>query len=256
MRYLTRILITITCFAGLLAGCGGEKDEPEALPEARPLLEESAALIQTADSLEVELDVSGYPVKIDTPALHLAAGVPLFFKYARGVFQSPDRISASIQFSLDALSTTAQLIALDRDHYFRFDVLGNYWFRGELIPGFSPAALMARPGGIAYALASITELEMVGREDLDGVPVFHLQGIVQAGAVHALTFGLIRTREGDLKIEVYIQTANRHVSLIKIHDPPPENAERRENTTWTISIVDYNQDVSIVPPPEDEITNQ
>ena len=177
----------------------------------------------------------------------------MIFKYAKGMFQAPDRLEATIQIGLGAFSTTAELVALDRDHYLRGDLLtANRWINAELIPGFSPASLMARPGGAAYALLSITDLEMVGEKDMDGLDVFHLRGTVEADAVHALTFGLIRSRQGTLKVDVYIEVSERRVALIKLHEPPPADETDSEETTWWINILDYNQEVSITPPPMDE----
>ncbi len=252
MRHLTLITCVMLIVALLLAGCGSgdteSKDESENLPEARPLIDESASYIQHANSIELEMNVSGYPVQVEMDSVELMAELPLFFNYARGVFLAPDRMTATIQFSLDALSTTAQLVALDRDHYFKLDILGNRWFRGELIPGFSPASLMAQPGGVAYALSSVADLQMVGQENLDGLNVFHLRGTVQASAVYALTFGLIRTREGILQAEIYIRVKNHRLAVLKLIEPPPPDVENSATTTWTITIVDYNQDVSIVPP--------
>jgi hypothetical protein len=258
MRQLQRItcVVLIAAFlALLLAGCGGGDSDSETdtdnLPEARPLIEESASYIQNANSIELEMDVSGYPVEVDMDSVERMAELPLFFNYARGIFLAPDRMMATIQFSLNALSTTAQLVALDRDHYFQLDLLGSRWFRGELIPGFSPASLMAQPGGVAYALTSIADLEMIGQENLDGLNVFHLRGTMQASAVYALTFGLIRTRDGLLQAEMYIRVKNHRLAVLKMIEPPPADGEDTDTTTWTITIVDYNQDVSITAPTTD-----
>lgn len=249
-------LIALSLIAALaITACGGSKaDSDEALPEARPLLEEGAQQIQNADSFGLEMDVEGYPVHIELKDIALPSDTPLEFKYARGIFQAPDRVNASIQFAFGVLSTTAELIAVDRDHYFRGEMLGNRWIRGELIDGFSPAALIANPGGIGYALDSIRDLQMVGRTDLDGIDVFHLRGTIQASNVHALTFGLIRTREGTLGIEVFITVANRRVAQIVLSDPPPADEENADPTTWLINFSDYNQPVTITPPPAVEAT--
>lgn len=255
MRYLTRIIVGITCTTFLLTSCDDDKKKPtEDLPAARPLLEESADEIQNASSLDVEIDVEGYPVALAANNLeNMPVDVPLYFKYAKGVFQAPDRLEATIQFSLNAFNANADLIALDREHYFRSDLLtANRWIKAELIPGFSPVSLLARPGGIAYALLSITNLEMVGREDMDGLNVFHLRGTVLADAMSSLTFGLIRTQEGDLKIEVFIGVGDHRVALIRLLEPPPTEAVDSEDTTWLINILDYNREVSITPPPMDE----
>jgi hypothetical protein len=255
MRYLVRMIVLITCAAVLITGCKSSKTDGTAqLPAARPLLDESANKIQSASSLDVELDVEGYPVELGTTKLETAPGdAPLYFKYAKGVFEAPDRLEATIEFSVGVITTKASLVALDRDHYLRSELLtGNRWVNTEVIPGFSPASLMARPGGIAYALQSITDLTMVGQEDMDGLEVFHLEGRVQASAMYSLTFGLIRTQEGEIKIEVYIDVSDRRVVLIKLYEPPPVGVTDAEDTTWMISLLDYNRDVTITPPPMDE----
>ena len=252
MRYLTYIMCLMFVAALGLVGCGDSDSTSDDLPEAHSLIEESASYIQNANSIELEMNASGYPVPVELDTVELMAELPLFFNYARGIFLAPDRMTATMQFSLDAFSTTAQLVALDRDHYFKLDVLGNRWFRGELIEDFSPASLMAEQGGVAYALTSITDLEMVGRENLDGLNVLHLRGTVQASAIYALTFGLIRSEEGILQADIYIRAKNHHLAVLKLLEPPPPEEENAENTTWTITIVDYNQDISIASPMESE----
>jgi hypothetical protein len=250
MRKKLHLTLLILLAAMLLTGCGGGDDQEDSkdLPEARPLLEESASYLQDATSFELVMDVSGYPVEIETEGLEREDNTPLEFKYARGIFLAPDRVDARIEFGFGALSTTAQLIAVDREHYFRGQLLGNRWIRGELIEGFSPASLIAQPGGIPYALLSIADLTMIGRTDLDGLPVFHLKGTIQASDVHSLTFGLIRTKQGTISIEVYIQVKDRRVVQIRLVDPPPAETEADEPTDWQISIGGYNQDVTINPP--------
>lgn len=251
MRQLLRFTVLFAVAALLVTGCNRKHDkkEPEELPAARPLLDESASYIQNARSFGLEMDVSGYPVEISIENLDVPADTALQFKYAKGVFQAPDRIDANIQFSLGDFTTSAELIALDRDHYFRAEMFGNHWLAGELISGFSPASLVAQPGGISYALQSISDLQMVGKTDLDGLSVFRLSGTIQASDVHSLTWGLIRTQEGLLKIEVFIQVKDRRVAQITLFDPPPADEQDQEQTTWKISIMGYDQDVSITPPP-------
>jgi hypothetical protein len=255
MRYFRRMIILMICAALLITSCKSSDNKPTTeLPAARPLLDESANQIQNASSLDVEIDVEGYPVELGTTTLDtVPADTPLYFKYAKGVFEAPDRLEATIEFSVGVISTTATLIALDRDHYLRSDLLtANHWINAEIIPGFSPASLMARPGGIASALEAINNLEMVGQEDMDGLEVFHLRGTVQASAFYSLTFGLIRTQTGEIKIEVYITVSDHRVALINLYEPPPADATDSEDTTWAINILDYNRDVTITPPPLNE----
>ncbi|MCD4685351.1 MAG: LppX_LprAFG lipoprotein [Anaerolineae bacterium] len=248
----TRLFVLALLLIVLVTACGGGNDTDDAntedLPEARPLLEESVQRINEANSLELEMDISGYPVPVDNPALNIPPEFPLLFQNVRGFFQSPDRLAVEILFRFMNATFTADLIALDRDHYFRGDVTAGRWINDELIPGFSPLTLMSPEAGIPFALMSITQLEIVGREKLRGEEVFHLTGLVQASAVHTLTFGLIRSRDGELTIEVFINVQDRRVAQISFTDPPPSGEAEADATTWDISILDYNESISITAP--------
>ncbi len=255
MHNLMRICALMLAAVLVISGCGGDKKQsPETLPEPTALLEKGAAQIQEATSFSYELDVDGYPVSIQLSGPSLPIDAPLAFKYAKGVFEAPDRLYASIQFSVGDFSTTAELIALDHNHYFRGELLtGNQWINQELIQGFTPASFKAQPGGIASALETIDQIEMVGKEDLDGIDAFHLRGTITAQAVYSLTFGLIRTTEGQLTIEVYIQVSDERVIQITITEPAPSDAgDDQAPTLWKFSFADYNQDVTISAPATDE----
>lgn len=257
MRLSRRLFVMLSAIAllvSVLTGCDGQDDDttdgaqPETLPAPKPLLDKSVEQIEEAESIELEMDVSGYPVEIEVVNLEMPEELPIYFNYARGVYEAPDRISASIQFSLGDFSTTAELIALNQDHYFRGDLLtANRWINAELIPGFSPSALLSPERGIPFALVSITGLQIIERTKLRGIDVFHLTGSIQASAVHTLTLGMIRSKDGELAIEVYIATNDNRVAQIKLIDPPPDDLNE-EPTTWHVNILDYNQDVSISAP--------
>jgi hypothetical protein len=253
MRLIKRILTLTLGMALLITGCSGTKNKSKTLPDARSEITQGVQQLQNAKSFGLEMQVSGYPVQIVLQGVQLPSDMPLLFKYAKGVFQAPDRIDATIQFSLGEVSTTAELIALDGEHYFRSDVLtANQWLKGELIPGYSPASLISDTDGIAHALNAITDLQMVGQEDLQGLNVYHLRGTVQASDVHALTFGLIRTQQGTLAVDVYIEVDSGRIAQIIISDPPPPDATSPEPTLWQINFTGYNEDVSITPPPTAE----
>jgi hypothetical protein len=250
MRLVKRILTLTIGMATLITGCSGTKSQPQSLPDARSVIAQGAQLLQNAHSFGLEMQVSGYPVQINLQGVQLPSDLPLLFNYAKGDFQAPDRIDATIQFSLGDVSATAELIAVDGEHYFRSDLLtGNQWLKGELIPGYSPASLISETSGLGHALNQITDLQMVGKEDLQGLNVYHLQGMVQASDFHTLTFGLIRTQEGTLKIDMYVEVDSGRIAQISIADPPPPDAQGSGPTIWQINFTSYNQDVSINPPP-------
>jgi hypothetical protein len=250
-RFPLLISLVILGVALLLAGCDGDDEDNNAdtLPEAQTLLNAAASVIQNAQSFGVEIDIDGYPVAIGTGNLELPEGTVLSMRYAKGVFQAPDRMQANVEIALDDFGTTAELIAIGNDHYLRGDLITiGRWLSAELIPGFSPASLQSEDGGIAHALDSVSELAMQGQRNLDGIDVYQLRGKVQASELNAVTFGLIRSTSGELEIDIYIQTGSRKVERIVFDEPPPPGTESDENTTWNITILDYDREVSIEAP--------
>jgi hypothetical protein len=246
----TRELLTLLVLVVLaISACGSEDSVSEPAPDPQTLLAEGVSQLQNASSFRYEIDVSGYPVDVPIEGLDLPEDAGVSFKYASGEFKVPDRLSARVQFRLGVLSTTADLIIVDDEQYFRGELLtGNRWLKAELIPGFSPAVLMAQPGGIAHTLSTLTDLVLVGRRDLDGQSAYQLRGRVDAGRVFSLTLGLSRTSSGLLDIEVYVGVRDRRVARITLVEPPPEWAADAEPTTWLINISDYNVPLNIEAP--------
>jgi len=243
------LLVVLMGIAALAACTNGESSEPADWPEAHTLINESAEQLQNASTFQYEIDVSGYPVEIPLRGLDLPDDYTPAFKYVSGAFQTPDRLIARIQFSVGDFSTTAELIALGTDQYFRGELLtANRWLEEQLISGFSPASLLAQPGGIPYALTTIENLELVGKTDRDGLDTYHLRGTINAADVYALTLGLIRTRQGQLDIEVFVHTGDHRLAQIKLIEPAPESVGSDDATIWLISILSYNDPLTITPP--------
>lgn len=240
----------------ILAACGSNDDNSDesaaptqpATPEARALLTEATTQLQAAQSFGLIMDVDGYPVYIQADGLGLTDDMQLQFNYAEGSFQAPDRMQANIEIALGAVGTTIELIAIDRDHYLSGDVLtGGQWLQAELIPGFSPAALVAEDTGIANALNTISNLAYVDDTTLDGIDVDHVRGDVAASAVNSLTFGLIRSADGVLGIDVYIRQDNRQIERVVLTEPAPDASETA--TIWTITFLDFNNDSIAIDAP-------
>jgi len=79
----------------------------------------------------------------------------------QGVFVARTGL-ATIQFSLGVLSTTPRCGPGSRSLSTQRVLTANRWIYAKSF-GFSPTSLMARPGGIASALQSISNLEMSAR---------------------------------------------------------------------------------------------
>jgi hypothetical protein len=256
MRHLTRVValaVAIAALAAILGACNGngENDDPTALPSPRTLLDDATNQISSASSFTIEISVSGMPVRIQVGDIALPEEIPLIFEYARGTFVAPDRLQAAIDIRVGDAVARTELIALGPDQYMRSDLLTQgSWVAEQVISGFSPADLMAPETGIPSALAKVQNLEIVERTDLDGVPVYHLTGTIDAADMHSLTFGLMGARVGAMQIDLYVLTEGHWLEQIVMQEPLPEESteEGDEPTRWTISVLDYNQDVTIEAP--------
>lgn len=256
MRYrirlaaLAAVLVTLTVFLGACNGNDGEEDTPTPAPSPHDLLNEATEKIATATSFVIEISVSGPPVRIQVSGVVLPEEIPLIFEYARGAFVAPDRLQAAIDVRVGDAVTRTEVIALGGDQYMRGDLLtqGN-WVEEQVIRNFSPEDLLAPDSGIPSALSKIRNVELVERTDLDGVPVNHLRGTIDAHDVYALTFGLMGMREGEMALDIYLLTDGSWVEKIVMQEPLPADAEEgAEPTRWTINVLDYNQDITIAAP--------
>ncbi|MEL7675092.1 MAG: LppX_LprAFG lipoprotein, partial [Chloroflexota bacterium] len=213
MRYrirlaaLAAVLVTLAVILGACNGNGGEEDTPTPAPSPRTLLAEATEKIASATSFVIEISVSGLPVRIQVADVVLPEEIPLIFEYARGAFVAPDRLQAAIDVRVGDAVARTEVIALGGDQYMRGDLLtqGN-WVQEQVIQDFTPEDLLAPDSGIPNALSKVRNLELVERTDLDGLPVNHLRGTIDARDVYSLTFGLMGTREGEMALDIYLLT--------------------------------------------------
>lgn len=256
MRYrirltaLAAILITLVVILGACSGNSGKENTPTPAPSPHALLAEATEKIASATSFVIEISVSGLPVRIQVADAVLPEEIPLVFEYARGAFVAPDRLQATIDVRLGDAMARTEVIALGNDQYMRGDLLtqGN-WVQEQVIQDFTPEDLLAPDSGIPNALSKVRNLELVERTDLDGLPVNHLHGTIDAHDVYSLTFGLMGTREGEMGLDIYLLVDGNWVEKIVMQEPLPANAEEgAEPTRWTISVLDYNQDITIAAP--------
>lgn len=255
MRQLRQLFVLTCVLAALVAALGAcntndGDGEPTAVPSARTLLNDAIRQIASATSFLIEISVSGLPVRIQVADAVLPEELALVFEYARGTFVAPDRLQAEIDVRVADAVTRTEVIALGDDQFMRSDLLtqGN-WVKENVIVGFSPSDLLAPDRGIPSALSKIRNLELVERTDLDGVPVYHLTGSIEAQDVYSLTFGLMGTREGQMSLDIYLLTDGNWVEQIVMREPLPASAEEgAEPTRWTINVLDYNQDITINAP--------
>lgn len=246
---LAVLLMSMLLVVGIVA-CKNNDDEKEETPvNPTALIQETAANMDAAQSFRLLLDQEGQPTIIENEL-----DIEVSFNNADAIFVQPDRVRAKVSVSIEALTQDLQIIAVGENQYVNNRFLTNdQWQAMTFAHDFSPADLQSADQGIGNALRSARNVELVGEEELEGVPVYHLKAVVEANLVRSLTVGLIGTREGTVEIDIYIRTRDKNLAQVKLNEPPQPDAESQEQTIWTISFAGYgNYNADEIAEPEAE----
>ncbi len=230
---------------------GDDSSESDELPEAEPLMETAADNLQNAKTFQMEMRHDGTSTLI-TEFLDFK----IFFERATALFVQPDRISGVVSVQIDSLIQDFDLVIIGDEHFGKNRILTQgEWESMVLARGFNGGDLQDDAYGINVALENIENLEMVGRDDVDGIPVYHLKGQVDAAYVRSVTVGLMGTAEGLVPIDVYVRVRDSYPARLILTEPRvEEDGANLDPTIWTIDFVGYNRDGVAVEAPEVDLT--
>lgn len=230
--------------AGVLAACG---TTPEELPEPIEALNAAADTFQTADTFKIEVLQEGAPYLIETDVTDEA----IRFRRALINYQAPDTLQGDVDATLFGMPYNFGILARGEQQWVRLPAVGwsgLYAFA----PGFNPQDLIAEESGFQAALNALLDIEMVGAESLDGIPVYHLRGRADGPAVADLLVGLIEP-EGEVFIDVYIERNEERTPVrLTVTMPGTETEEVPEPTRWLVDVYDFNEPVEITGPERGE----
>lgn len=254
-KWWRKLSIAVGCLVLMtgMVGCNDNDDDKTETPaDPAALMQEAAAQIDQAQSFRLLLEQEGPPTVIKND-LDLA----VTFNSADAIFVQPDRVRAKVSVSIEALTQEVQIIAVSENQYVNNRFLTNdQWLLMTFAHDFSPIDLQSADQGIGNALRSAQDVQLVGEEELDGVPVYHLRAVVEANKVRSVTVGLIGSREGTTEIDVYIRTRDKNLAQIKLNEPALPDAELQDPTIWTISFAGYgNYTTEEITEPEVEVVD-
>lgn len=224
----------------LVACTTSPTEEPP--PDPLQLLTQAAANIRAAETFRMTVERTGTEYYINTDF----GGAE--FRRAEVQYQSPETIQSRVR-------VVAAGIPLDLDFFFRST---NQWLRGiwtnnlwlpiAFAPGFTPAALMAEDTGFQAAINALTNLQLIGREQLvDGTPVYHLTAEAPGEAIAAFMAGLIEVT-GEVLADVFVHRETGLPVRFVIVQPDTVSETEPDPTTWTIELYDFDQPVQIDVP--------
>ncbi|BBY35827.1 lipoarabinomannan carrier protein LprG [Mycolicibacter minnesotensis] len=173
MRRLLIALATATTAAALLAGCSS-KDTGGPLPEAAPLVKESATTTANLKSAHLALSVTGQIKNLPVKTLE-----------GDLTNQPTTAAKGSATITMLGSDVDAKFIVIDGDLYAAItgDDYDNF---GSAANIYDVAAILSPDKGLANLLANLTDAKAEGRDTINGQKAVRVTGNVPADAVNAL----------------------------------------------------------------------
>jgi hypothetical protein len=239
----------IGLMVALLAACTGPAATPtsEPLPDPQALLNKAALEVRNTKSVKIKLQLSGAPSYVDPPLTPGGPGNTIAFVSADGAFVAPDRVKAKIVARIFGLAGEVEVIAIGDDQWMRNKILtADLWVKRIFSPGFNAAKLVSSDQGIEAALKALKDIKLVGKENVDGTPMYHITGKANGVDIAALTVGLIRG--SDVVADIFIVVDTGRVDRVTLVQPDTITDKEPKPTTWALEIFDYNSNEEIISP--------
>ncbi len=232
------------CLIGvILAACTTPTTQPTPtpVPDPRTLLTNAAKQVQDSKSVRIKLQLSGAPSYVDPP------GNKISFVSADGTYVAPDRVQAKVVAKIYGLAGEVEVIAIGDDQWMKNKILtADQWIKQIFSPGFNAARLVSSDQGIQAALSALRDIKLVGTENVDGTPMYHITGHAAGEDIAALTVGLIRG--SDVVADIYITVDTGRVDRVTMVQPDTITQDEPKPTSWTLEIYDYNANTQIEQP--------
>jgi tetratricopeptide (TPR) repeat protein len=140
--------------------------EPTATPaplSAEAILQATFDASQQASSYRFEMDMQ---MTLAGPDIGADMEIPMVFV---GDVQLPDRMQGTMTVSVDDIDVETQVVVIGDESYVKNPLTDQWQLNPQTTTMFNPEDLVVDPD-------DIQDLELLGEETLDGMPVYHLSG--------------------------------------------------------------------------------
>ena len=242
-RFLKQVL-GFSLVTLILVGCGGATVEPTATPtilpsptplSAKAILEMAVATMEELESYHFEMIL-----QMTISSEGTTAEVPLTFI---GDFKAPESLRGELTMEMLGLTIETEFISIGGIFYIKDPTSGEWQISTESATPFSPEDFVGlEPDDIA----NMEDLVRLGEEDLDGVPVYHIQGKVSAETLEAA----IGKAKGDVKVDYWIGIEDGRVRQVDVEmELFVEGGDQEElNATASFKISEFDKEVIIEAP--------
>ncbi|MDB5079529.1 MAG: hypothetical protein JWP00_1453 [Chloroflexi bacterium] len=230
-------------FAGLLAACG---ENPTATPTAIPPTPTPVKVLTPADIAKLSaeklntLNSLHFNVDIKSGQVELYQGIT--FKKAEGDFSKPDKFRAKLRVSVAIAQVDAETVGLEGQQYLLLTNLSKSWVTLPANVGFKPDVLFDPQKGVGAVVTKIQNMELAGTEQLDGVEVYHLKGVVKGADIAPLTASTLG--KNDVNFDVWTSKSDFLVRRVTFKEISTEATA----SDWQLDFSKFNEPVTINRP--------
>lgn len=226
-----------TCVLAI-AACGGsgasEPSEPTIPAEPTTIVDASAIAMGDTTSVRFELRREGAPVFIDQFE-------KLTLNTAIGQFTVPGSARAVLEVGVDGgITTELGAVALGDEVWLSNPITGVF----ETLPtgyDIDPSLFFDPQDGWQPLMENLTDVSLVGTEQRDGNPRYHIAATAPAEQVEVITARLVRDQ--DVEIDFWIQPVTGEVREARF-SAQFDGGEVR----WTLLLSEYGEEFDIQPP--------
>lgn len=235
-----RQIIACFCFllVALLAACGGSTPAPTATPTPTPqeLSAQIGQATQASQSVHFQIALSGKPVAADTTGLTVLTSM-------EGDLQRPDGVLAVLGVTIGGAVAEIRTVSLAGKQYLTNPITRQWQC---LPPGaaFDPAVLFAPTSGVEALLQNdFDDVTLIGQEQLNGQPQYHLRGTIAGEKLQAISLNLLGV--GPVTVDLWADIATMRATRIVLVDGA---SDAQQPSTWTVDFGDYDKTVDVRAP--------
>jgi lipoprotein LprG len=231
-----RRIHSLLAFVILAGACGSSDPEPVLSANIDEVLAASATAMGSVDTVRFEIERGGEPIYIDDTGT-------LEFKDAVGRFVAPQKADAVVKVGISGLNVQIGAIAIDGIIWLSNPISGK-WEQAPSSYEFDPTTLFSPEVGWRPLLdGELQNAVLVGLEERDDEPRYHVTGSAPAVRIEKITAGLVTGQ--DVDVDLWLDPDTGHVLEVTFDTETVAGV-----STWELRFFDYGDDLKIVPPEE------
>jgi lipoprotein LprG len=227
-RRLFAVLLALSAATALIAGCSsGTKQSGPPLPDATPLVKQSADATKALKSAHLVLTVNG---KI--------SGLPI--KILTGDLTTTPSTAASGNTTITFGGSDIQANFVIADGNLFATLTPNKWSDfGKASDIYDVASLLSPDVGVGNVLANFSDAKAVSRDTINGQPTIQISGNISADAVNKIAPPFNASK--PMPATVWVQeTGDHQLAQIKI--------DKSSGNSVQMTLSNWNQPVTVTKP--------